>query len=278
MADTRAGSSTELLHVESLEWLRTGGRIGAAAHFIGNTFAIKPMLTVKDGEVAPLEKTLGADRAIRKMVDRAVQLAGERPVDLAVEHIGEDRRVPGVVAALRRRVAQRPGTADRRRHVDHHGARRAGRDGHHGLTGTVTPIAPVHRLPSLDSLDPLLRNRPGRWACPGRSGRPSRGPPGRPGPRTRRLAGTPRRVLADRHVGEGALPRRVQRVRADHTGQVPGPRVHAGHERRRHAGAAVVDPVAGAARRTARTCRRLPTPVAGSASAEMSAAARCPPQ
>jgi DegV family protein with EDD domain len=105
MADTRAGSSTELLHVESLEWLRRSGRVGAAAHFLGNTFAIKPMLTVKGGEVAPLEKTLGADRAIRKMVDRAVKLAGERPVDLAVEHIGEDRRVPGVVEALRRRVA-----------------------------------------------------------------------------------------------------------------------------------------------------------------------------
>jgi DegV family protein with EDD domain len=105
LADARAGSSTELLHVESLEWLRRGGRIGAAAHFIGNTFAIKPMLTVQHGEVTPLEKTLGADRAVRKMVDRAVRLAGDDPVDLAVEYIGHDDRVPAVVAALRRRVA-----------------------------------------------------------------------------------------------------------------------------------------------------------------------------
>lgn len=101
----RVDRSTELLHVDSLEWLRKGGRIGAAAHFLGNTFAIKPMLTVKEGEVAPLEKTVGADRAVRKMVDRAVKLAGDEPVDIAVEYIGDDRRVPGVVAALRKRVA-----------------------------------------------------------------------------------------------------------------------------------------------------------------------------
>jgi len=62
------------------------------------------MLTVRRGEVTPLDRTVGADRALRKMVDRAVTLAGGRPVDLAVEHIGSDERVPGVLAALRERV------------------------------------------------------------------------------------------------------------------------------------------------------------------------------
>jgi DegV family protein with EDD domain len=105
IAGNRIVRSTELLHVDSLEWLRRSGRVGAAAHFIGNTFAIKPMLTVKDGEVAPLERTVGADRSVRKMVDRAVRLAGGQPVDIAVEHIGTDDRVPRVLGALRKRVA-----------------------------------------------------------------------------------------------------------------------------------------------------------------------------
>jgi DegV family protein with EDD domain len=104
IAGVRIARSTELLHVESLEWLRRGGRIGAAAHLFGSAFAIKPMLTVRRGEVAPLDKTVGADRALRKMVDRAVTVAGGRAVDLAVEHIGADDRVPGVVDALRDRV------------------------------------------------------------------------------------------------------------------------------------------------------------------------------
>ncbi|HEX4702744.1 MAG TPA: DegV family protein [Pseudonocardiaceae bacterium] len=105
IAGVRIARSTELLHVESLEYLRRGGRIGAARHLLGSTFAVKPMLTVRQGEVAPLDRTVGAERALRKMVDRAVTLAGGRAVDLAVEHIGADDRVPGVVAALRGRIA-----------------------------------------------------------------------------------------------------------------------------------------------------------------------------
>jgi DegV family protein with EDD domain len=105
IAGVRIARSTELLHVESLEWLRRSGRIGAAQHLIGTAFAIKPMLTVRRGEVTPLDKTLGGDRALRKMVDRAVTVAGGRAVDIAVEHIGADDRVPAVLKALRARVA-----------------------------------------------------------------------------------------------------------------------------------------------------------------------------
>jgi DegV family protein with EDD domain len=105
IAGVRIARSTELLHVESLEWLRRSGRIGAAQHLIGTAFAIKPMLTVRRGEVAPLDRTVGGERALRKMVDRAVTVAGGRPVDVAVEHIGVDDRVPAVVDALRGRVA-----------------------------------------------------------------------------------------------------------------------------------------------------------------------------
>ena len=61
-------------------------------------------VVLRRGEVAPLDKTVGGDRAVRKMVDRAVKVAGGRPVDVAVEHIGEDDRVPGVLHALRDRV------------------------------------------------------------------------------------------------------------------------------------------------------------------------------
>ena len=105
IAGVRIARSTELVHVDTLEYLRRGGRIGAAQHLIGSAFAVKPMLTVRQGEVAPLDKTVGTERALRKMVDRAITVAGARPVDMAVEHIGADDRVPGVLAALRARVA-----------------------------------------------------------------------------------------------------------------------------------------------------------------------------
>jgi DegV family protein with EDD domain len=104
IAGIRIARSTELLHVESLEYLRRGGRIGAAAHLIGSAFGVRPMLTVRDGEVTPLERNVGAERALRRMVDKAIGLAGGRAVDVAVEHIGADERVPKVLNSLRERL------------------------------------------------------------------------------------------------------------------------------------------------------------------------------
>lgn len=105
IAGVRIARSTELLHVETLEYLRRGGRIGRAAHLIGNAFSIKPLLTVKDGEVTPLERSLGSERALRKLVDRAVVVAAGRPVDVAVEHVEpDDARVPRVLSELCRRM------------------------------------------------------------------------------------------------------------------------------------------------------------------------------
>ncbi|HEX3590905.1 MAG TPA: DegV family protein [Pseudonocardiaceae bacterium] len=105
IAGVRIARSTELLHVESLDYLRRGGRIGAAAHLIGSAFAVKPMLTVRHGQVAPLERTVGTDRALRRLVDKAARLAEGQAVDLAVEHTGADERAERVLDALRRRVS-----------------------------------------------------------------------------------------------------------------------------------------------------------------------------
>jgi DegV family protein with EDD domain len=90
--------------VDTLDYLRRGGRIGATAHLIGTALAVKPMLTVRRGEIVPVDRTLGSERAVRKLVDRAVALAGNRTVDVAVQHVGSDDRVPGIVEALRTRL------------------------------------------------------------------------------------------------------------------------------------------------------------------------------
>ena len=103
-AGVRIARSTELIHVETLDYLHRSGRIGGAAHLVGTALSLKPLLTVRKGEVAPMDRTIGADRAVRKMVERAVEVAGDRPVDLAVEHFGPDDRVPEIVKELRRRL------------------------------------------------------------------------------------------------------------------------------------------------------------------------------
>lgn len=78
-------------YVPSLEQLRRGGRIGAAASLWGTMFAIKPILAVEDGKVVPLEKVRSAAKAIARLKEIAVADAAGRPAGLAriaVHHFG----------------------------------------------------------------------------------------------------------------------------------------------------------------------------------------------
>lgn len=90
--------------VETLDRLRRGGRIGAAAAFLGTALAVKPLLHVVQGRIVPLEKVRTTARAAQRLVDLAVRAAGDGPVDLAVHHLGAAARAEEVAARLRERV------------------------------------------------------------------------------------------------------------------------------------------------------------------------------
>lgn len=52
-----------LFTVNTLEYLARGGRIGRAAALAGNLLNVKPILTIRDGEVVPLKKVRGNAKA-----------------------------------------------------------------------------------------------------------------------------------------------------------------------------------------------------------------------
>jgi DegV family protein with EDD domain len=82
-----AERTTTFFVVETLEYLRRGGRIGSAAAFLGTALAVKPLLHVVDGRIVPLEKVRTTHRAVLRLVDLAEQAAsatGAAPVELAV--------------------------------------------------------------------------------------------------------------------------------------------------------------------------------------------------
>jgi DegV family protein with EDD domain len=103
-AERRARDTKVLIYVDTLEYLRRGKRIGAAAAMFGTALSVKPLLTVNNGEVEPIDKVLGSERAVSKVVSRTVQMAGGRPVDIAVEHFAAPERGEELLAELRRRV------------------------------------------------------------------------------------------------------------------------------------------------------------------------------
>ena len=52
--------------VDTLEFLQKGGRIGKAAAFAGNLLHIKPILTIAEGEVLPLKRVRGNQKAVQE--------------------------------------------------------------------------------------------------------------------------------------------------------------------------------------------------------------------
>ncbi|WP_199439204.1 DegV family protein [Umezawaea beigongshangensis] len=103
-AQHRLHRSTELIYVDTLEFLRRGGRIGTAAAVIGTALSLKPLLTMTDGQIAPLDRVIGADRAMRKMTELAVGRAGTEQVDVAVEHFGAAEKADELMRLLRNRI------------------------------------------------------------------------------------------------------------------------------------------------------------------------------
>jgi fatty acid kinase fatty acid binding subunit len=55
-----------LFTVDTLEFLQKGGRIGKAAAFAGNLLNVKPILTIEDGEVVPIKRVRGNQKAVQE--------------------------------------------------------------------------------------------------------------------------------------------------------------------------------------------------------------------
>ncbi len=57
-----------LFTVDTLEFLQRGGRIGRAAAMAGQLLSVKPILTIRDGEVVPLKRVRGNQKAMQEFV------------------------------------------------------------------------------------------------------------------------------------------------------------------------------------------------------------------
>jgi DegV family protein with EDD domain len=106
---TCAGASV-VFYVDTLEYLRRGGRIGKAGALLGSALSIKPILGLRDGHIVPLERVRTSSRAIARLEELAVEAAqegagaGERVVDVAVHHLDSADRAERLAERLRSRL------------------------------------------------------------------------------------------------------------------------------------------------------------------------------
>jgi DegV family protein with EDD domain len=88
LIETLKARSRVYFIVDSLEYLHKGGRIGTAAHLIGNLLNIKPVLDIKDGLIAPVEKIRGKTKALDRIVQLLEAEQKNGPLKLMLSHAG----------------------------------------------------------------------------------------------------------------------------------------------------------------------------------------------
>jgi DegV family protein with EDD domain len=101
----RASSATSLFYVDTLEYLRRGGRIGATAALLGGALSVKPLLRIEDGRVVNLDRVRTSARALSRMEDLIVETAGDRPADVCVSHLANPDRAGELAQRLTARLA-----------------------------------------------------------------------------------------------------------------------------------------------------------------------------
>jgi DegV family protein with EDD domain len=101
----RAAAATSLFYVDTLEYLRRGGRVGAAAAIFGSALAVKPLLRIDDGRIDSLEKVRTSSKALGRLADLAVESAGDRRVSVGVAHLANAERADALTAVVAERLA-----------------------------------------------------------------------------------------------------------------------------------------------------------------------------
>lgn len=82
-------SSTTLVYVDTLEYLRRGGRVGALGAIVGSALAVKPILTIRDGALVPLERVRTSAKAMVRLeaLTVAAGAATENGFEIGIQHL-----------------------------------------------------------------------------------------------------------------------------------------------------------------------------------------------
>jgi DegV family protein with EDD domain len=94
-----------VLVVDSLEYLKRGGRIGAAAAFLGTLLNTKPILAVVDGEVQPLDRVRTKKKAMNRLFAELDQKLSypEQPIQAGVMHVATEPEAQELAEMIQRR-------------------------------------------------------------------------------------------------------------------------------------------------------------------------------
>lgn len=103
-AEARLAATTSLFYVDTLEYLRRGGRVTTVAALIGGALAVKPLLRIHEGRIDSFEKVRTAGKALARLEDLAAEAAGGGRASVTVAHLASPERARNLADRLAARL------------------------------------------------------------------------------------------------------------------------------------------------------------------------------
>jgi DegV family protein with EDD domain len=89
---------------DTLRYLYMGGRIGRATRYVGSLLNLKPLISMKDGEIVALGVTRGLNKAYQKMVDSIETRVGAMgKIKIAYVHAGAQKEIENLKSMVEKR-------------------------------------------------------------------------------------------------------------------------------------------------------------------------------
>jgi DegV family protein with EDD domain len=102
VAEHACAHSGVMFVVETLEFMRRGGRIGGAQALLGTVLNIKPVLEMRAGRIEPVEKVRTKQKALQHMLDIVSdRIKGKTPIRLAVTHANTEAEALDLLESAR---------------------------------------------------------------------------------------------------------------------------------------------------------------------------------
>jgi DegV family protein with EDD domain len=92
---------TRILAVlDTLEYVKRGGRIGGARAFLGNMLSVKPIISLKDGEVIPVEQPRTRSKAYARIAELVQEMGKIEHVSIAESSEGFAEQLAQVIKTV----------------------------------------------------------------------------------------------------------------------------------------------------------------------------------
>ncbi len=105
VAENARDHSGVMFVVETLEFLRRGGRIGGAQALLGSALNIKPVLEMRDGQIESVERIRTKEKAMNRLLELVTEsIKGQSPVRLATVHANAEAEAIALLEKAKARL------------------------------------------------------------------------------------------------------------------------------------------------------------------------------